>query len=171
MKKGLAISLVVITLLQCGGMMIFHLVERAMHKSRVREEIARTQDWTSFEFTSAIWESIQEEEGEFSWKGVMYDIVHLEQSGDHVQVQAYPDVKESGIARLIKRWSGHHADEKHDASLILLKWSISMFLPSDFFTLRPSFTTSHSPGMERPGHRWKEVCLEVRQKPPVQALF
>lgn len=150
--------------------MIFHQVERAMHRARIREEMARTQDWSSFQFTTEVWESIQEEEGEFSWQGVMYDIVGVEQTSGIMHVQAYPDAKESAIARFIDRWIPGNSDHEQDLSLTFLKWGMSTFIPSDAFALPAGIQTMRASRAAYIGTHWNDVFLEVRAKPPVGEL-
>jgi hypothetical protein len=147
-------------------MMLFHQLERAIHKAQMREVLSSASNWSSFAFDLTTWEAIQEEEGEFSWQGEMYDIVSVKTQGTQILVDAYPDVKESGIVRLMKRWSPENQQDQ-DLSLTLLKWSMATFIPAESADLFiPAQTTSKSFGhgeMEQ----WTDVFQKVLSPPPL----
>ena len=148
-------------------MMLFHQIERAIHKQKMRESLKSEAHWSSFDFDLKTWESIQEEEGEFSWEGHMFDIISCDVQGDVIHVIAFNDVKESGIVRLMKRWASENDEHDQDLSLNLLKWSMSTFLPTALSFATPVLLSNPTTSRSWNDNSWREGYRTILSPPPL----
>lgn len=138
MKSCIAVLLLVLVILQSGGMLTCYSVQQEMIREEMREEMKRAE--TELETIVLSPEEFQKsrlDAHEISVDGKMYDVQSVEVKNGMMVIRALNDRKEESLIGAIKKLIHHSRDHKGRIGSGLTQLSFLTYLAADQMFLHP----------------------------------
>jgi hypothetical protein len=166
LKKVAFIFLLVVLLLQTGGLVVVYKIQQCSVKFQMREAIHNSQShFESLTLTKEEFQKFKNGDDELSFNGKMYDIKSKTFNGDKVVLLVLNDTKEENIIESIKDFFRPDSKDNKDLPKQLVKLTVSEYtLPQNAYIYNNESLSSFCFSLSQPVYH--SLAKEINSPPP-----